>query len=203
MCDQARPGTPDSINPDMVQRLVRAYSARYGKLHTEDENDIQQQLLLKFLNNPDMLMRYDPAKGRLESWLSVIIRNMILDHSRREIRQGFVRGLTTSELEANSTVADETANPEVIAIEKETRERIERALLELESGPRESIVARFVENKRLSQIADEMNISNKLVRQHLIQGHRILVRTLRSDREPTGTVWFTSPNPVTSDSTSG
>jgi RNA polymerase sigma-70 factor (ECF subfamily) len=71
-----------TISP-VVNHVIRQTLSRYGKSPI-DAGDLLQDVFVKLCRRDfELLKKYDPARSRLSTWVSVIARNVAIDHLRR------------------------------------------------------------------------------------------------------------------------
>ena len=111
--------------------------------------------------------RFDPERPLLP-WLFAIARRLCLDRLRRE--------RVTVEVETMPVVIDPAPSPERQAALSEQVTRLERALAELDEGPREAIVLFHVEEMSYRDIAAVLEVPMGTVMTWLHRGRARLKR---------------------------
>ncbi|HUT29983.1 MAG TPA: sigma-70 family RNA polymerase sigma factor [Sedimentisphaerales bacterium] len=119
---------------------------------------------------------YDPSKGRPEQWICGIARNVI----RLEIRKRAARPRVNGDLSRYVETIDAEPLPDEILEQEETAAIVRAALNKLETRQQKVLKARYIEDLPASEIARQMNITEKAV-------HSLLYRARISLREELGT----------------
>jgi RNA polymerase sigma-70 factor (ECF subfamily) len=150
--------------------------------------DLAQETLLEAWRHGSTLR--DPTN--LQAWLSGIARNVCLRWHRAQGRERSHRAATDPEMpgkedQNNDRFVDED-DVEIDLERKELIELLDRALGSLPAAPREALIAQYVWDLPLSEIAARAGISvpaatMRLQRAKLVL-HRILTTTLRAEMAP-------------------
>jgi RNA polymerase sigma-70 factor (subfamily 1) len=140
---------------------------RVGKPLREfgDDEDIVQQSLLDVLRKLD---GFEPrTEGSFRYWLAAVVENTIRDHWRRQHAQkrgeGRVKPFASyrTSVLAQSGLAGVDPSPSEVASLRETEERIERALLELDERDRRVIDMRSLCGMTYEEIARELELGHE------------------------------------------
>lgn len=151
-------------DPSAFVRLYERYEAgvyRYVRLRTggpEDAADLTQQAFLRAM---DALPGYDERGAPFAAWLYRIARNLAIDHGRRRRVALSWDGLPAA-LQPSSGEDAEAA-----ILDRETRERLRRALMSLSPADRELVGLRFVARLRIGEVAAALGQSESTVHRRL------------------------------------
>ena len=157
----------------LVLRFHRAvYRFCWRMLRTSNAEDVAQETFVRAFVHFD---RFDPERPL--PWLFAIARRLCLDLRRREnvmarAAEGFV-------------VVDPRPSPERQASLNEQLSRLERALADLDEGPREAIVLFHVEELSYRDIAASLDVPVGTVMTWLHRGRAELKKTFDSAPAPT------------------
>jgi len=100
-----------------------------------------------FMGLCDQAKRYDPARGRLRTWLVTITRNLAIDRLRRQNRLRKVREAVRAESRVQSTPSSE-ASPDFLGLPK-----FREAFVALPDDQRLTLEATFFQGLTYSEIA--------------------------------------------------
>lgn len=151
-------------NPGAFERIYERYETglyRYLRSRTdgpEDAADLTQQAFLRAM---DALPDYDERGAPFAAWLYRIARNLAIDHGRRARAALSWDGLPPA-LHPSSGEGTEAA-----VLDRETRERLRRALLTLAPEDRELVGLRFVARLRIGEVAATLGQSESTVHRRL------------------------------------
>ena len=149
------------------------YNCAYRVLgREEDASDVTQGVFLKVIQRLD---QYD-ANYKFFSW----IYRMALNDALNLLRD---RGRETPMEEGMDRPADERANPEVQANEKQEAHRIQQALMGMKVSDRAVLVLRHFSDCTYEEIADIMELDVKTVKSRLYEARQRL-RQLLVDLRP-------------------
>ena len=154
------------INRDeqMLAFVVRKYSKFLWKIaapiliNAASVQDVEECVADVFIHLWQCPEKYDPDKGRLSVWLSVIARSKAIDRYRQIIKK---RELSIEEIAAESAVCAEIAAANV------EDERLLSCIGELDGKEKELIVRRYYYEQKPAEIAAVLDISKKQVENKL------------------------------------
>ena len=185
LVDAARAGDRDAFRQLFDRYNRRAFALAYGVVHNQDDAlDIVQDAFIKAHRYLDKF----EGSSSFYTWLYRIVMNLAIDHIRKH------RRLRPVEL-TDTTVADgadgETAvggdallprilgaNPGRALMDKEIRERIDRALGELSDNHRAVLVMRELEGLSYEEMAQVMGCSKGTIMSRLFHARRNMQKRL-------------------------
>jgi RNA polymerase sigma factor (sigma-70 family) len=121
---------------------------------------------MSFVRCVKSIKSFDPARGRLFTWLKAVSRN----EAHTLLPEFPMRPGAASDSAPLSDVArtimeklDNVTLPEEILARQETQLLVQQALMELPSRHREALALKYLENRRVSEIAGRLGQSEKAV----------------------------------------
>ena len=134
---------------------------------------------------------FDPARGRLFPWLKAVARNEAVTLGPKSpVRPG---GTADPPAEVSRDILeklDEAPLPEEILVRQETQGLVQETMLELPSRQREVLALKYLENRRVAEIAGLLGQTEKTVeslltrsREAFRQAFLRLLHTEESDQE--------------------
>lgn len=111
--------------------------------------DVTQDVFLKIWQN---IEGYDPARAKVNTWMSRITRNRAIDelrkrkHVQRRVEWGDVQG----------QLPGEEATPEESVRQQMAKDRVHQALVELPPEQREALALAYFQNMSQQQIANTL-----------------------------------------------
>jgi RNA polymerase sigma-70 factor (ECF subfamily) len=189
LSERLAPGAPDGIDTELARarpRLVALCARLTGDVGSAE--DLAQETLLEAWRHHGTLR--DPT--HLQAWLSGIARNVCLRWGRASGRELSARATPDSAMpDSEVHWTDQFVSEADVAIELERRELIElldRALATLPPGAREALIARYVRNLTLAEIAAQTSISVPAATMRVQRAkralHKTLTTTLRAEIAP-------------------
>lgn len=172
---RARRGDPTAFEALVRRHYGVAFAVALSVLGNRmDAEDVCQDAFIAAVESLDQLR--DPK--RFASWLMQIVRNRARNY--RDYR----RVRSAVRLEAVSAASDEDASR--AAQRSELADRLEAALAELTPIQRDVVLLHDMEGWKHREIAEALDISEGMSRQHLFNARRALRRRL-GDRSEQGT----------------
>ena len=106
--------------------------------------------------------KFDPAKGKLSSWLSMVARSKAIDRYRQAARKKEISVSIEEELFDSA--------PEILAgiVQKEEKEKLKACMEKLESIDREILIRRYYYMQKPKEIAFALDMPKKKVEKELI-----------------------------------
>ncbi len=140
--------------------LLTFVRLRFGCGREKAEEVVQ----MSFVRCVKSIRSFDPARGRLLAWLKAVARNeahTLLAGST--IRPGVIPDPSPDALREILEKLDDAPLPEEILARQETQLLVQEAMLELSSRHREALVLKYVESRRVSEIAGRLGQSEKAI----------------------------------------
>lgn len=123
-----------------------------------DVEEVVADVFIYFWNHPE---KYDPDRGKLTTWLSVVARTKAIDRYRQITRKQEV----PYEVETMASRME----PLTGVIAKEEKEKLIDCLEDLAEADREVILRRYYYDQKPSEIACALHLSKKQVENQLYQ----------------------------------
>ena len=163
LVERARRGDAAAFESLVRKHYRAAYAVALGVLGSPmDAEDACQDAFIRALERLDEIRRPE----RFAAWLLQIVRNRARNlHSYRRVR-------ASQPLETVSAAGSE--NPGSDAVRGELREKLESALQDLSDLQRQVVLLHDLDGWKHREIADVLDISEGMSRQHLFHAHRIL-----------------------------
>jgi RNA polymerase sigma-70 factor (ECF subfamily) len=144
---------------------------RVGRDSTLAEDVVQETFTIALSRQSD----YDPARGSVGSWLTVLSRNVIRDQLRAhrrgdELQEAWERIDAT--LAQTFAAMAERPLPGDILERAETRDLVHMAVANLPEQYRNALVRKYVDGESLDAIAQELGISADAVKSLLARARR-------------------------------
>jgi RNA polymerase sigma-70 factor (ECF subfamily) len=162
-------------------RRIYAICYRFTGSATDAE-DLTQDVFLKLYRN---LESFDGQKGSLQTWITTLARNLLVDHFRRTRLDRASESLDAS-LTADDdgpSMADRLADPRPSQEHHigglELKVKIQQALAELSPELREAVVLRDLEDMDYKDIAQVLRIPEGTVKSRISRGRGELARLLK------------------------
>lgn len=139
--------------------------------------DVAQEVFMRLWERPHL---YDPRRGSLAAFLSVMARSRALDRHRAESALDRAR-LRFADVEAFKPVAAEPAQDELER--RDERERLRQALLRLPHTQRQTVALAYGRELNSAEIARVMHVGRATARSRLRLGLGKLRADLGLERE--------------------
>lgn len=161
----------------------RVYGICFRFLGSRSEaEDATQDVFLKLYRN---LERFDPAKGSLQTWITTLTRNLLVDQFRRTKLERATDSLDVSITgeDDGPTLAGSLPDPRPGQEQRyaglELKSRIQHALTQLAPDLREAVILRDLEDLDYEEIAMVLNIPKGTVKSRISRGRGELGRLLQ------------------------
>jgi RNA polymerase sigma-70 factor (ECF subfamily) len=170
------------------QRLVlgqhkRVYAICYRFTNSPtDAEDLTQDVFLKLYKN---LQAFDTTKGSLQTWISTLTRNLLVDHFRRSRNDRMTGSIDQGWEEESdfSTPSERLADTRPTQFDhvarRELQNRVQDALAHLSPELREAVVLRDLEDMDYKEIAAIIGIPEGTVKSRISRGRAELARILQ------------------------
>lgn len=148
---------------NQYQKSVRAFIGR----KIDDEGVVEE------LTNDTLLaviQSYPTFNGRSSefSWICSIAKHKVIDYYRKKK----IKTVLFSVSPMFEEIADGALNPERDVLKNELKEEIKRTFEELEEGYQRLLRLKYVDGRRVSEIAEIFKLSIKAVESRLIRAKR-------------------------------
>jgi RNA polymerase sigma-70 factor (ECF subfamily) len=140
----------------------------------------EEVVQMSFVRCVKSIRSFDPARGRLYAWLKAVSRNEA--HTllpRAQVQRETTLGTSPETSCEILEKLDETPLPEEILARQETQWLVQEAMLELPRRHREVLVLKYMENRRVAEIAERLGQSEKAI-------ESLLTRSRQAFREAFG-----------------
>lgn len=144
---------------------------RVGRDTALAEDAVQETFALALGKRAD----YDPARGSVASWLTVLSRNVIRDHLKAHRRSD---ELATAWDRIDATLAQTFASmaehplPGEVLERSETRDLVHMAVANLPEQYRTALTRKYVDGESLETLAGELGISTEAAKSLLARARR-------------------------------
>jgi RNA polymerase sigma-70 factor (ECF subfamily) len=139
--------------------LLTSVRVQFGCSREVAEEVVQ----MSFVRCVKSIKSFDPARGRLLTWLKAVARNeahTLLPARPHAALEPAADGTLTREIREK---LDEAPLPEEILARQETQLLVQEAITELPSRHRQALVLKYVENQRVAEIAGRLGQSEKAI----------------------------------------
>ncbi|NWG20147.1 MAG: sigma-70 family RNA polymerase sigma factor [Chloroflexi bacterium] len=156
----------------MERYAVAVFNLAYRMLgDAQEAEDASQEIFLRAYTN---LERFDPAR-KFSTWLLTIGSNFCIDRLRRR------RFAWLTLDDAVASVPSPARGPERSALEREERDIVQRALLQLPPAYREIAVLRYWNDLSYEEIGQATGLPESTIKTRLHRARRMLAEALRSE----------------------
>ena len=153
---------------DMLEYIARG-------ILREDEA-VEDCLSRVWLRAVERFPAYDPARGAVSTWLSVLCRSTALDCLREHRRKGDLAAGTLGE-----ELADSAPGPEEELLRRERAERLRAALGRLSEADRQLFYRKYYYLQSTAQLAAELGMTERAVEGRLYRIKKRLRAMLGGD----------------------
>ena len=184
LVDAARTGDRDAFRALFERYHRRAFALAYGVVHNQDDAlDIVQDAFIKAHRYLD---RFEGTSS-FYTWLYRIVMNLAIDHIRkhRRLRAVELTDAAVGDGDAETAVGGDALLPRILGahpgralLDKEIRERIDRALAELSENHRAVLVMRELEGLSYEEMAQVMGCSKGTIMSRLFHARRNMQKRL-------------------------
>src|SRR5512138_481822 len=175
----ARAGDREAITRFYEAHVDGLYTFIYYRVGRDTalaEDVVQETFAIALSRRAD----YDPARGSVGSWLTVLSRNVIRDHLRAHTRSD---QLATRWERIDATLAQtfaamaERPLPGEVLEREETRDLVHMAIANLPEQYRTALTRKYVDGESLETLAGEFGISVDAVKSLLARARRAFRET--------------------------
>lgn len=142
-----------------------------------DDAAVEECVSRVWLRAVERLGDYDPERGAVSTWLSMLCRSTALDCLRARRREGDVCAATLSE-----ELADSAPGPEEELIRSERAEKLRDALAELNEADRRLFYRKYYYLQSTAQLAAELGTTERAVEGRLYRIKKKLRVLLGGDK---------------------
>lgn len=149
-----------------------------------DAEDLTQEVFLKVYGN---LRSFDLARGRFETWIATLTRNLLVDHFRRSKQQRATGSMDEGwEEKEDQTLAERLAqpgpDPHDRAVQKQLEGLVQAALLKVSPELREAVILRDLQDLDYKEIAMVLAVPEGTVKSRIARGRAELARLLEHNK---------------------
>lgn len=134
------------------------------------EQDVEECVADAFIHLWEHPEKYDPRRGKLKSYLCILVRSRAIDRYRELSRR--------SALPLEEAVLARSVGMQETLLDQETRRELMTAVTALKEPDREILIRRYFRNQKPRQIALALGMTVKQVDNCLFRTKRLLRRTL-------------------------
>ncbi len=135
----------------------------------QDVEECVADVFIQLWQFPD---KYDPAKGKLSSYLSMVTRAKAIDRYRQIVRK--------AEVPIDEAFIGQKAEMLAGIVEKEEKKRLLKAVYRLAEAEKEVVLRRYYFEQKPKEIAIALNMPKKQVENHLYQAKKKLRKLLEA-----------------------
>jgi RNA polymerase sigma-70 factor, ECF subfamily len=169
---------------DIVQRFNRRiYNICYRFVGSADSaEDLTQEVFIKVYRTLDS---FDSEKASLNTWITTVTRNLLVDHFRKTKYDRATDSLDTApgEDEERQSIGDKLADsgpsPDSQIEGRETKELVHKALQKLSPELREAVILRDLQDMDYRDIAQVLKVPEGTVKSRINRGRTELARLLQ------------------------
>lgn len=169
------------INRDeqMLAFVVQKHSKLLWKIaapiliNAASVQDVEECVADVFIHLWQCPEKYDPDKGGLSAWLSVLVRSKAIDRYRQIIKK--------RELPMEEIVAESLAYAEITEMDAE-KEKLQSCIAELDGKEKELIIRRYYYEQKPAEIAVALDIPKKQVENKLYYVRQKLKKMMENQK---------------------
>ncbi len=165
------PAAIDEVMERYVKLLWSVVAPILRQASIQDVEECVADVFIYLWEHPE---KYDPARGSLKTWLSIVARSQAIDRGRKITRRSTVPLEEVTELVGPDVVED-------FLVQEETH-AVENAVEALSEPEREIFVRRYYLDQKPSQIAGLLDMPVKTVENRLYRAKQKLRKKLHGER---------------------
>ena len=157
--------------------LLEFVRLHFGCNRQESEEIVQ----MVFARCVKSIRTFDPRRGRLRHWLRAVAKNEGHTHLRSSSesrRGGFLSEIPDQFLERLAGAIDRTPLPDELLADRELRMLIWQCLTEISIRHREALVAKYIDDLKVSEIAARWGTTEKAIESVLSRSRRSFKKVL-------------------------
>ena len=170
------------------EEIVQRYNRRIYNIcyrfagSADDAQDLTQEVFIKMYRT---LNSYDMERGAFMTWVTIITRNLLVDHFRKSKQDRVTDSIDAAPSEhedatpLSDKIQDRTPTPDASAQNRETRETVHRALQKLSPDLREAVILRDLQDMDYREIATVLRVPEGTVKSRINRGRTELARLLQ------------------------
>jgi RNA polymerase sigma-70 factor, ECF subfamily len=170
------------------EEIVQRYNRRIYNIcyrfagSADDAQDLTQEVFIKMYRT---LNSYDMERGAFMTWVTIITRNLLVDHFRKSKQDRVTDSIDAAPSEhedatpLSDKIQDRTPTPDASAQNRETRETVHRALQKLSPDLREAVILRDLQDMDYREIATVLRVPEGTVKSRINRGRAELARLLQ------------------------
>jgi RNA polymerase sigma-70 factor (ECF subfamily) len=145
----------------------------------QDAEDLTQEVFLKVYRN---LHSFNLEKGRFQTWLTTVTRNLLVDHFRRSQMQRITSSIEDAPEHVPEALSSHDPSPHDAAVRRELERLVQEALTKLPLEFREAVILRDLEQMDYREIAQILRIPEGTVKSRISRGRAELARLLERNK---------------------
>jgi RNA polymerase sigma factor (sigma-70 family) len=169
---------------EIVQRYHRRiYNICYRFAGSADDaQDLTQDVFIRMYRT---LSSYDAERGALQTWVTTITRNLLVDHFRKTKQERLTDSLDTTSSEhedvlpLSEQIRDQGLTPDAQVQSRETGDAVHSALQKLSPELREAVILRDLQDMDYREIAGVLKVPEGTVKSRINRGRAELARLLQ------------------------
>jgi RNA polymerase sigma-70 factor, ECF subfamily len=170
------------------EEIVQRYNRRIYNIcyrfagSADDAQDLTQEVFIKMYRT---LNSYDMERGAFMTCVTIITRNLLVDHFRKSKQDRVTDSIDAAPSEhedatpLSDKIQDRTPTPDASAQNRETRETVHRALQKLSPDLREAVILRDLQDMDYREIATVLHVPEGTVKSRINRGRAELARLLQ------------------------
>jgi RNA polymerase sigma-70 factor, ECF subfamily len=168
--------------------IVRQYHRRIYNIcyrfagSTDEAEDLTQDVFIKMYKT---LSTYDLERGAFMTWVTIITRNLLVDHFRKSKYDRVTDSLDTPVSEHEDAmplsdhIEDKGPAPDTQVQRREASETVHQALQKLSPELREAVILRDLQDMDYREIATALRVPEGTVKSRINRGRAELARLLQ------------------------
>jgi RNA polymerase sigma-70 factor (ECF subfamily) len=155
---------------------------------SRDADDLVQDAFIKIHNH---LAGFDPARGDLRGWITVLTRNQLVDHFRRSRMQRATVSMDAG-WEGNDTflladqLEDASPSPHEQVAAREIEHLVHEAIGQIPPRMREAVSLRYFHRMNYREIAQKLRVPEGTIKSRINRAHAELAGLLSPRRSALG-----------------
>lgn len=162
----------ETVMADVIQKYSKLlwFIASAILVNATSAQDVEECVADVFIHLWQFPEKYDPAKGKLSSWLSMVTRSKAIDRYRQVVRK--------CEVPIEEEIVQHSGELLAGIVAKEEQETLVNCLNKLEAQDKELVVRRYYYEQKPKEIAVALGMPKKQVENRLYQAKQKLRKML-------------------------